>query len=483
MNTPDTEERPYDETHYPRVGQTDGVPASALLDQAPSRPVGGVEEMVDLVGQTARLWRRHIWSMGVWFCLGAAVHTAALLASAALGATHPTLATLVFVIGVLATLVALVLMIHSLEPSLRAPAAIDGDPDRLAAHQIPARVLVREGRWQVVAAAVGPFLAVYAVWGFVDDQVRELFGTNYRLLGLDPERFSISFAPDRLRSYLLLAVVVWVVRRVVELFGARRPRPALALVGVVAEAVWVFSVFALLVIVLGLVRTWLRSRAGYAVLVDGWHTLLARLPDWPLPFDLTLPRALEQLASALVATVLPGAWHALVLPLVWLALTATVLGWRDFGSGDLLAQTRPVGRRFPAGDRTRALVLLATADLRTKYLPVLQALRLVVRAGPAFLGAYLLLATVLTAVQTWFDIAVTLILGPRSATASLATDPVSLLISGLLFTPVGIALYGAGFDRALAAAGEVDLRAGTPRPPGRGPSTAASAPTTRTRRG
>ncbi len=456
----------------------------------------GLDELLGLAGETARLWRRHVWALGTWFCLGTALHTGGLVASAKLGATHPVIATVVFVLGVVATLVSLVLMIHTAQPSLRAPAALDPDPERLTERRIPGRVLVREGRLEVVTAVVGPFLAVYAVWGFVDDQVTELFGTNYRLLGLDPQSFSIGFTTDRLHFYLVLAVVVWVLRQVLRLVQARRPSVMLQLVGVLAEAVWVFGVFALLIIVGRLVRVWLRERVVYAALAEGWQRLLAALPDWPLPFGLTVPRALGRLVTELTATVLPGAWQALVLPLVWLALTATVLGWRNLGSGELLARTplagRLSGRRVPAGRRTRTVVALLTSDLRTKYLPVLEALQLVARTGPAFVGAYLLLATAITCLQAWFDILVTLVLGPRSAAASLATDPASVLVSGLLFTPVAIALYAAGFDRALAVAGGVELHdAGfgvtgsrvTAPPAGRSgprPTTAASPAGTRT---
>ena len=98
------------------------------------------------------------------------------------------------------------------------------------------------------------------------------------------------------------------------------------------------------------------------------------------------------------------------------------------------------------------LAALATDDLRTKYLPVLQALRLVARAGPRFVGVYLVLATVLTAAQAAFDIAVTVLVGPRGVDTALLVDPFAVLVSGLVFTPVAIALYAAAFDEALTAA-------------------------------
>lgn len=433
-----------------------------------------------LVRSTTRLWRLSIASMGTWFCLGFAVHTLALLASARLGAEHGVLALVVFIVGVVATLVALVMMIHSIEPHLVSTRG--GRPDAPTRLRVPGQVFVRERSVDLVASAIGPFLAVYAVWGFVEDQVREIFLTNYTLQGLGGiDNFSISFSPDRLRFYVIVAAVSWSIRQLVSALTTDRRRRPLALVGILAEAVWVFSGFVVLFMVARVVLPWIRTRAAWVGVQDGWQRLLEAMPDWPLPFGLTVPQALDRAVAGLVDTVLPGAWQAVALPLVWLALTATVLGWRQFGASDVLAGTRLEDRaaRLTSGSsRTRALIGLLTGDLRTKYLPVLQALRLIGYAGPSFIGVYLVLATVLTAAQQSFDIGVTLVLGPRDVAATLLTDSLAVLVSGLIFTPIAIALYAAAFDQAL---GEVLGRRGrvsaAPRPDnGRRPSTAASAP-------
>ena len=428
--------------------------AAARSEGAPRpRPSGGLVEVGTLLRGGARLWRAYFWRMGAWFCLGFAVHTLGLLLSAELGAEHGLLAMLLFVLGVVATLVALVLMIHTVEGSLRT--TLRPDDTVLAELRIPAQLFVRERSVEVVAAAVGPFLAVYAVWGFVEDEIRGLFASNYAIQGLGSiTNFSISFSPERLRFYLLVAAAAWVLRLLLTALLSRRRLVPVALVSIVVEGLWVFSVFAVLLIALRSVRAWWRTRAVWVAGQDTWRALLEWLPAWPLPFDLTLPQALDRLVDVLVGSVLPGAAQAVALPLVWLALTATVLGWREFRGADLLAGT-PLAARLgsPTGAApTRRIAELLTSDLRTKYLPVVQALRLVWRAGPRFLGAYLLLATALTALQKCFDIGVSLALGPRDVAGTLLTEPFSLLASGLLFTTASIALYAAAFDEALAAA-------------------------------
>lgn len=471
------------------MGQTDAMPARS--DPQGHRPSGPAEPaetllaLAALVAATVRVWRSSFWALGGWFCLGFAVHTLGLLASAQLGAAHGVLALVAFVVGVVATLVALVLMIHSVEPQLRTTAGPPPDPADLSDLRVPGQVFHREPAVDVVAAAVGPFLAVYAVWGFVDDQVRELFFTNNLLQGLGGvTNFSITFSPDRLPFYAAAAAVAWVARQVLAALTARGRRRPLALAAILAEALWVFSFFLVLIIAAQSVRAWLRTRAVWAGVQDGWQGLLGALPDWSLPFGLTVPGAVDRAVDLLLSTVLPGAWQAVALPLVWLALTATVLGWREFGAQDVLAGTRLEQRtaRLVPGGRARALAALATHDLREKYVPVLQALRLVAHAGPRFVGVYLVLATALTAAQGAFDIAVSVVLGPRDVASTLLTDPFAVLLSGLLFTPLAIALYAAAFDQALAAAlsrrPAVDPTVTGAPPPGSGrrPATAASAP-------
>jgi hypothetical protein len=431
---------------------------------APPRPAGtlrptrgsGLAEMGALCRGAARLWRTHFWPMSTWFCLGFAAHTLGLLLSAKLGATYAVLAIPVFVLGVVATLVALVLMIHTVEGSLRTPTWVKPDDPALQELRLPAQLFARERRVEVVAAAVGPFLAVYAVWGFVDDQVRDLFASSYAIQGLGGiDNFTISFAPNRLPFYLLFAGAVWLLRLLLTAITSRRRLVAVSLVSIVAEALWVFSVYAVAVIALRSGWGWLRTRAVWVGVQDGWRGLLESLPSWPLPFGFTLPQALDRLLDALLGTVLPGAAQAIALPLMWLALTATVLGWREFRAADVLAGTPLGGRVLEArgwGSQAGQLAALLTSDLRTKYLPVISALRLVWRAGPRFLGAYLVLATALTALQKCFDIGLSLALGPREIAVTLLTEPFTLLLSGLLFTTAAIALYAAAFDEALAAA-------------------------------
>ena len=148
-----------------------------------------------------------------------------------------------------------------------------------------------------------------------------------------------------------------------------------------------------------------------------------------MPFDLTLPEALHALVEWLTRTLVPGVWTAVLLPLMWLALTAVVFGRREIDARTVAAGTLAevahdrLVPRWRTG-RWRSLLhragLLVTGDLRTKYLPVLHAFRLLWATGPAFLAAYLVVATAVETARSWAILSLARLLGPRDPSVALA---------------------------------------------------------------
>ena len=422
-------------------------------------------EIASLGSATVRLARLRWVPLVGWFCAGWAVHQVGLFCSALLGVHHEVLANLVFVLSVVARLVALVLMVNAVRPIL--PSTPATDPATTGT--VPAGFLAGEHVLDVITASVGPFLAVYAVWGFVDDEVSALFRSNYIVQGLGGvDTWSVSLDTARVPLYLGFAAVSWVVRAVVRLAltRVRRRSSAVAMVGVVAEGVWALSVFVVLLVAARLLKAWLVGRVVWADLASAGQALLSVLPSVTLSFGPTLREAARS-----VATEAPGVLATVVgLPLMWLALAAVVYGWREVSAADLFAGTRaaPHLERWSRSASTPAgrLLVLATDDLRTKYLPVLQALRLVARAGPRLIGAYVLLATVLQALDDLLRIGLSVLVGPQSVPATLLLDPVQDLVVSLVVTCLSVALYGVVFARAvgapLAAGATSDLRAAAP---------------------
>ncbi|WP_157677100.1 hypothetical protein [Auraticoccus monumenti] len=416
-----------------------------------------LEELLLLASESISLWLRGFTRLGFFYCLGWTVHILCVFASVLLGPVSQVVATLVFVVGVLALVTSLVLMIHALEPRLRAPATVSTDePQDLetASVTVPRLVFQAQRRLPVVAAVIGPFLAVYAVWGLIDEQVNLLFSYNNVLRGADQiDYWSVSLT--RVTFYLVLAAVTFVLKRLVDAVQRRVQRSGVAVLALLLEGLWVFASFLALAAAASDLRGWIGTRRVVVGVQSRWNALLDALPDWRLPFELTLPEALAGMVDLVWRTVLPGLSTTILLPLVWLALTATVFGWRDV-----------TGRQVVTGERTQqvissvrqrtadlgpltALTTWVTADLQGKYLPVVHALRLVWRSGPSVMAAYLIWTALLTAAAQWV-----LVLA-RTVAGDLTNPELSVyllfeeLLHGLVFTTLLMASYAAAFDRAL----------------------------------
>jgi hypothetical protein len=442
---------------------------SPALPYAAGMAATGVATMVEvatLAQSAVRLVRSRFWLLLACYCFGWTGHALGLFVSALLGANHGVLANLIFVIAVVVRLASLVLMVHVLRPALRlasqrptgqTPTTQTPTTPTSAIHPaVPEQVFTAERPLDVLALALGPFLAVYAVWGFIDEEVNALFRSNYLVLGLgDVSNWSISVSDDRLIFYLALAAGAWVVRALVGRLVRRRPGSPVAVVGLLAEGVWALSVFIVVLIVARTVRDWFRDRVIWADLAAVWNAFVGLLPNLTLPFGTTLrelAQTLAQLAPGAVVTVFG-------LPLMWLALVATVYGWRDYRARDVVAGTALEARlerieQRPAG-AGRRLLLFATADLRTKYVPVAQALRLIGRAGPRFVGAYLLLATAISALDNLLSVGLSRLVGPQTQAVTLLLDPLQTLLVQIVVTIASVALYAAAFDRAVSGPGPV----------------------------
>lgn len=404
-------------------------------------------EAIRLLVDAAALWWHRLLPLVTVYLFGEALHLLGLSLSVRIGSQRPVVATVVFVVAVLVRVGSLVLMLWLCRPSDDHEQALD-----------------------VAAAAIGPFLAVYAVWGLVDDEVYGLFAANIAVGGFGGvDEWSVNL--QWLTLYVVLALVAWALRQVVGTVTGRRPRRPLLLVGVLLEGIWTFASALALLAGIGRLADWLTSRAVWQGLLTGWYGFLSVLPELRLPFELTLPDAVADLVGWLAGTLVPAVWSAVLLPLVWLALTAVVFGWRrmdartlvsgtalDAAHRDLLTRTGAtrLGRLLHAG------WLLLSTDLRTKYLPVLQAFRLLWASGVWLLAAYLVLATALDTARAWASLGVARLLGPRDPYVSLTWGWLEDLVTAVPFTTAAVALYAATTRRVLGHQLGHELSAGEP---------------------
>jgi hypothetical protein len=234
----------------------------------------------------------------------------------------------------------------------------------------------------------------------------------------------------------------------------------LPVAAIVLEGVWVITSLLALFVLVRRAMDWLQGRAVWSWISETWYQLLSWLPDLRLPFDLTLPAAVAAATRWVWSTLLPGLSQAVLLPLVWLALTAIVLGWRSADPHTELVEHTPFADRtrrwhgrFAARTVTPVWRLiigagrLLTSDLRNKYLPVLSALALTLRVGWRFVGAYLIVATAVETLRRFAIVGVDRVIGPQSATQYLARMAVTDLAVGLVFGTLAVAVWVAAFER------------------------------------
>ncbi|MCB0911539.1 MAG: hypothetical protein KDB60_07985 [Propionibacteriaceae bacterium] len=389
-----------------------------------------------LARDAAALWWHRLPGLVGWFCLGYAGNLLGQQASAWLS-TNRIAATLAFLAGILWWVGCLALMVHSLEPALPAVALAAGD----------GTIRARQLRRDVLSDGLGPFIAVFSLWGLVEEQWRQLFVANLSTYGLRAELYSVNLSDWPM--FAGFAVVAWLARAALRRIPGRSRVVALLLA--LAEGTWVFSLFAVLLALGRVVTTWLTGRAVWRWLLDAREAVLGAVPAWG-----GLPEAVRGALDGLVS-IGPAVVATALFPLLWVSLTGVVFGWRDFSARELAAGTRAerIAVRLGDGEESAGPLgrawLWLTADVRDKYLPIAHALRLVFARGPAFVGAVIGLSAGFGLAIDWLARGLERWIGPQSLAVTLGYQPLTGLLLGLVATTVQVALYAAAFDRGLAA--------------------------------
>jgi hypothetical protein len=159
-------------------------------------------------------------------------------------------------------------------------------------------------------------------------------------------------------------------------------------------------------------------------------------------------------------------------PLFWLAVAALVFGSRVLSLAELWRKGQPYAARIPGatafarysekrafrrlGPPPKGIRLAATrlqeaflGDIDDKYLPVLHALRLVVRAGPIFLGCYIFVYNLVIIARNYFETLLYWIVGGREGLFWVRWEPVINLIPDALIEPIRLCLLAVAIRRCL----------------------------------
>ena len=434
------------------------LPDNAELDQL-------LTDVRVLVGDTGRVWWRLMPQLLGLYLLGWLGSQLALRAAVWAGDRNAWLALVLFAFNFLAELTATVLILRLVGRELGVRALI---PDEEA---------LSDGRddsiSRLLAVTLLPFLGLYAAFGQVKQSADALVveqAARYSPLSSDETVLGVLSQAGSEHPWRLLAVMVgvYLLRRTLDLVHeATEWRP-------LGVAVAFVESFFILVVVLGGVRLvqqaflWLRDRQLWSW-VDHVRDLLTALLAH---LEINLPAVLDALGGFLRDQVWPVVWQVVSQPIIWLAVVALVYGSQVLSLADLWRRgqayagrlprfgaatgrrRRPAARRIgpaPAGVR-RLLAEVREAflgDVDDKYLPTFHSLRLVLRAGVVFFGAYVLVYNALAVARNSVTRLYELVLGGHPTSFWYLYGPYLDLLESLPWELLRICLLAVAFRRCL----------------------------------
>ncbi|MFI6504342.1 hypothetical protein [Nonomuraea typhae] len=325
-------------------------------------------------------------------------------------------------LAVLATLAAYVAMLQVLRKTSILSSTPEGQDGRLST---------------LIAHTLLPFLAFYGAWGLFADDVRQYNTLAQELFGVEQVR-NLEFNP--LLTTSVISLVAFAVRVAVGKLYEARPKGWIGLFSIALESLWMFFAVISIEHWIGERVDWLTSRTAWVAAADAAGAVLGPVGD-------------------AVAVVLPDLKDALVLPLVWVVIAAVVHG-RDMEAGEAVIQGTRVesgaGRiRQAAPEPVRKAAEFVSRDLRGKYTPMLNGLRMVLRAGPVFFLVFCLCYTLLGVARDWALYGVLNLAGPHeSSWWTVWHDPIKFGVTAV-YEVLRISLLAAALQMAVRAASAV----------------------------
>ena len=318
-----------------------------------------------------------------------------------------------------------------------------------------------------------PFLGMYAAFGQVAKAAERLITQQWIRYGFLSNQQTVvgalyDMATKHLGWLVAMLVGIYVVRRLLDFLAERTGLRVLGIVVVLIEA------FFLLLVVTGGIRVlqtfgvWLNDRA-----VMQWLAAIKNaLADFFAIFKIDLPEILTRISAFITDTIWPVLVEVIAQPMLWLAVAALVFGSRVLSLAELWRTGQPYAARIPGmtvfarygekrafrrlGSPPKGVRLAAAriqeaffGDIDDKYLPTLHALRLVLRAGPIFLGAYIFVYSLVIILQNYLERSIHWLVGGHESQFWVRWEPLSALIQDALIEPVRLCLLAVAFRRCL----------------------------------
>ncbi|MDN5764010.1 MAG: hypothetical protein L0H41_17065 [Microlunatus sp.] len=418
-----------------------------------------------LVLDTGRVWWRTLPQILAVYLLGWLGARLSQVLAIRAGEWNSWAALAIFSFGFLAQLVAIVVMLQIVGRELGVrdliPAAEVADDDRDTS-------LTR-----LVSITLLPFLGIYAAFGEVSARAAQLANEQLFRSGVLSDAPSVlgtlhTAATEHTWALVAGLVAIYLLRRGLDLLHERTGRRVLGLLVALVES------FFLLVVIMGgirvwqLGRIWLTNREFMAWLATVRDAVLDALSV----ISIRLPAVVMQVIGFIADEIWPLFWQALAQPVIWLAVAALVFGSQVLSLAELWRKSNPYlakvpgstvfashaerrrarGAQPPPAGIGRAVVEVKEAflgDIDDKYLPTFHSLRLVLRAGVVFLGAYVAVYSAIVMAGNAVEMLTDQLIGGRPIDFWYAFGPALGLLPDLLFEPLRICLLAVAFRRCL----------------------------------
>jgi len=422
-----------------------------------------------LLVDTTRIWWRLLPKILTIYILGWLGFEVCLKLAVIAGDLTFWLSLVIFAIAFVSKLTALVLILRMVGNALGVrrliPAEEYEDDDRDA------------GITRLLALTLLPFLGIYTAFGMIqsasDQMIIESVFRSGGAFGdqgiLGQFRLNGDDVPTS-RYFLVVAIIVgtYILRRGVDLLHERTEFRPLGIVVAFIEAFFVLVTITAGYDLLSRLPIWLKDREFMAwldALKHGIGNLLAAIGLNPEAF-------FSAIGSFISDQLWPVITSGLSEPIFWLAIAALVYGSSVISVAELWRRGKPLASRVRLARRAleraarrelaqanegptvsgRVLAEVREAflgDIDDKYLPTLHSLRLILRAGFAFLGAYVVVYSAQTVADTLWNWALNETIGGHPMTVWMVILPIQDFVSSLPFEPWRLCLLAVALRRCL----------------------------------
>lgn len=411
--------------------------------------------MISVLARAGRLWLAHWPALLAWLLGGTLVHFLVLKLASFVGARSAVGGILLLPVAALALLVAYVAMFLVMR---------EGMPGLHRLAPLPAdRAARRDAFLSGVLGGILPFVAFYAAWGFIREDViaytndafewQFIWGLNAAVNGADFDTSGTisDLGLNALTIGLLIVAIAgrWAFKRygeqVPRTFGARG---IIRVIAVYLEALWVYLAAYLITDLIALVTNWVQTRQGTVWLGD----FRAGLTGWLAPLGFFWDA---------VGLVLGEAGGIILLPLAWLTIAGVIYGQAVKATAPRLSGTRfaRVRERYgsiPARVRRRIADFWDSLVVG-RFRPIGAAIVLMWRAGPVLISGYILLFTLIEFGLQWLLIGVSRALGPHEYLGFWVPMSLALvMVATLIVEPIRLAVIAATYDATVMQLADAD---------------------------